>query len=162
MPITRRRHRLFASLFMLVFASGLRAAAQAQSAGALPAGPALTMDAAEKFLTDAGVQACEISEVDPFISRVNGAVRSLNIGVAKDCGDYDAADPTVVIIHKFADSRARDALVASFKDLRYRAIRAYSSVWVVDSFVVVLLGPQRAQIEELLKAEYRRRHPGLK
>jgi hypothetical protein len=30
---------------------------------------------------------------------------------------------------------------------------------VIDDFVVVLLGPQRAEVGALLKAEYLRRHP---
>jgi hypothetical protein len=161
MTTTRRRDRFASGFSALISAFALYGSAQAQSGDAAPA-PALTMDAAETFLTDAGVQACEISEIDPFVSHVNGAVKSLNIGVAKDCSDYDPADPTVVIVHQFGDMKARDAMVASLRDLRYRAIRAYSSLWVVDSFVVVLLGPQRAQIGDLLKAEYLRRHPEQK
>jgi len=119
----------------------------------------MTMEAVQQFLQGAGLQACEISEIDPFVSRFNGAIRSLSIGVATDCADYDASDPTVVNVHQFDDLQARDAMVESLRDLRYRALRAYGSLWVVDNYVVVLLGPRRAEVEAMLQAEYRRRHP---
>jgi len=118
----------------------------------------MTLGAVEQFLTDAGLQACETSEIDPFVSRFHGAVRSVSVGVAVDCADYDPKDPTVVNVHQFDDLQARDAMVASLRDLRFRALRAYGSVWVVDYYVVVLLGPRRAEVEALLQAEYRRRH----
>ena len=118
----------------------------------------MTFGAVDEFLKDAGLKACEISEIDPFVSRFNGALRSLSIGVATDCADYDPDDPTVVNVHQFSDLKARDAMVTSLRDLRYRALRAYGSVWVVDNFVVVLLGPRREEVEALLQAEYKRRH----
>lgn len=147
--------RLNAGCLALIVAAGLRCGAAA--ADTPPPAP-MTMDAVEQFLHDAGLKACEISEIDPFVSRFNGALRSLSIGVAIDCADYDPADPTVVNVHQFSDQGARDAMVASLRDLRYRALRAYGSVWVVDNFVVVLLGPRREEVELLLQAEYRRRH----
>jgi hypothetical protein len=112
----------------------------------------------ERFLTGAGLKACEISEVDPFVSKFNGAIRSLSIGVAADCADYDPEDPTVITVHQFSNRQARDAMVASLRDLRYRALRAYADLWIVDNYVVILLGPQRQQVQALLQAEYRRRH----
>jgi hypothetical protein len=50
-------------------------------------------------------------------------------------------------------------MVASLQSLRYRALKAYGSVWPVDDFVVVVLGPKREEIAALIKAEYQRRHP---
>jgi hypothetical protein len=120
--------------------------------------PVMSVTAVEQFLTGAGLKACEISEIDPFISKVNRAIKSLSIGVAADCADYDPEDPTVVVVHQFANQRARDAMAASLRDLRYRALRAYADLWIVDNYVVVLLGPQRQQVQALLEAEYRRRH----
>ena len=71
-----------------------------------------------------------------------------------------ARNPTVVNVHQFADQQRRDAMVASLQDLRFRALRPYGNVWVVESFVIVLLGPQRDEVEALIKAEYQRRNPG--
>lgn len=121
--------------------------------------PVMTIEAAKDFLTAAGLQTCEVSEIDPMVSQFNGAIASLSLGVAKDCSTYDPNDPTVVNVHQFADEEARDGMVASLKNLRYRALRAYGDVWAVDDFVIVLLGPQRQEVEALLKAEYLRRHP---
>lgn len=118
----------------------------------------MTMEAVEQFLRDAGLNACEITEIDPFVSKINGALRSLSIGVAEDCADYDPADPTVANVHQFGDRQARDAMVASLRDLRFRALQAYGNIWVVGDFVVILLGPRRDEIQALLQAEYRRRH----
>lgn len=119
----------------------------------------MTIDGAKAFLTAAGLQACEITEIDPNELQFTGAVKSFSIGVATDCGTYDPENPTVVNVHQFADQEARDAMVASLQNLRFRALRAYGDVWVVEGFVVVLLGPQRAEVGALLKAEYKRRHP---
>lgn len=117
----------------------------------------LTAERAEAFLTAAGLQTCEITEIDPMVSQVHGATRSLSIGVAKDCARYDPKNPTVVNVHQFADQQRRDAMVHSLQDLRFRALRPYGNVWVVESFVIILLGPQRDEVEALIKAEYERR-----
>jgi hypothetical protein len=122
--------------------------------------PELTVERAKDFLTAAGLQTCEISEIDPMVSQIHGATKSLSIGVAKDCAQYDPKNPTVVNVHQFADQQRRDAMVASFKDLRFRALQPYGNVWAVETFVIVLLGPQRDEIEALIKAEYQRRNPG--
>ena len=82
---------------------------------------------------------------------------SLSIGVAKDCADYDPTNPTVVNVHQFADQQRRDAMVVALQGLRFRALRPYANVWAVESFVIILLGPQRDQVEALIKAEYERR-----
>jgi len=119
--------------------------------------PELTAERAKAFLTAAGLQACEISEIDPMVSGIHGATKSLSIGVAKDCAQYDPTNPTVVNVHQFADQQRRDAMVAGFQDLRFRALRPYGNVWAVESFVIVLLGPQRDEVEALIKAEYERR-----
>ena len=121
--------------------------------------PVLTPKIAEDFLTAAGLQICEISEVDPMVAQIHHTLKSLSIGVAKDCSTYDQTNPTVVNVHQFADQEARDAMVAAFQDLRFRALRPYGDVWAVDNFVIVLLGPQRQEVGDLIKAEYRRRHP---
>jgi hypothetical protein len=121
--------------------------------------PELTAERAKAFLTAAGLQTCEISEMDPLVTRFNGADRSLSIGVAKDCARYDPENPTVVNVHQFADQEKRDAMVVSLQDLRFRALRPYGSVWAVENFVIILLGPQREEVEGLIKAEYLRRHP---
>ena len=120
----------------------------------------LTEERAKAFLTAAGLQTCEISEIDPMVSKIYGTEKSLSIGVAKDCARYDPNNPTVVNVHQFADQQRRDAMVASFQDLRFRALRPYGNVWVVENFVIVLLGPQRDEVEALIKAEYERRNPG--
>jgi hypothetical protein len=119
--------------------------------------PELTEERAKAFLTAAGLQTCEISEIDPMTSRIHGATKSLSIGVAKDCARYDPSNPTVVNVHQFADLQRRDAMVRSLQDLRFRALRPYGNVWVVESFVIILLGPQRDEVEMLIKAEYQRR-----
>jgi hypothetical protein len=137
---------------------------------ALPAAPVLaqteatpqvtmTIEGAKAYLHDAGLQACEVNRIDPAEAPLTGALVSLSIGVALDCGAYDPQNPTVVNVHQFADRQSRDAMVASLQNLRFRALQAYGDVWVVDDFVVVLLGPQRAEVGALLKAEYKRRHP---
>ena len=122
--------------------------------------PELTEERAKAFLTAAGLQTCEISEIDPMVTRIHGATKSLSIGVAKDCAHYDPKNPTVVNVHQFADPQRRDAMVHSLQDLRFRALRPYGNVWVVESFVIILLGPQRDEVEALIKAEYQRRNPG--
>jgi hypothetical protein len=122
--------------------------------------PELTAERAKAFLTAAGLQTCEITEIDPMVSQIHGASRSLSIGVAKDCAQYDPTNPTVVNVHQFADQQRRDAMVMSFQDLRFRALRPYGNVWAVENFVIVLLGPQREEVEALIKAEYERRNPG--
>jgi hypothetical protein len=122
--------------------------------------PELTAERAKAFLTAAGLQTCEMSEIDPMVSKIHGATKSLSIGVAKDCARYDPTNPTVVNVHQFADQQRRDAMVASLQDLRFRALRPYGNVWAVESFVIVLLGPQREEVEALIKAEYQRRNPG--
>jgi hypothetical protein len=132
--------------------------AQTETSPPAPQGK-MTAEAAENFLTAAGLQTCEVSEIDQAVSAFNGAVASLSLGVAKDCGTYDAQDPTVVNVHQFADQEARDAMVESLRNLRYRALRAYANVWAVDNFVLILLGPQRAEVEAMIRAEYLRRHP---
>src|SRR5919198_6035251 len=114
--------------------------------------PALTIQGAKDFLTAAGLQTCEINEMDPMVSQIHRTTKSLSIGVAKDCSTYDHADPTVVNVHQFADQESRDAMVVALQDLRFRALRPYADVWVVDNFVIVLLGPQRDEIEALIKA----------
>lgn len=121
--------------------------------------PPMTIAGAEEFLTDAGLQACEITEIDTSGPELAGAIKSFSIGVAQDCGAYDPDNPTVVNVHQFADQESRDAMVARLQNLRFRALRAYGDLWVIDDFVVVLLGPQRAEVGALLKAEYKRRHP---
>jgi hypothetical protein len=122
--------------------------------------PPLTEERAKAFLTAAGLQTCEISEIDPMTSKIHGAEKSLSIGVAKDCARYDPANPTVVNVHQFTDLQRRDAMVMSFQDLRFRALRPYGNVWAVENFVIVLLGPHREEVEALIKAEYQRRNPG--
>jgi len=119
--------------------------------------PPLTEERAKAFLTAAGLQACEISDIDPMVSQVYGTEKSLSIGVAKDCARYDPKNPTVVNVHQFSDLQRRDAMVASLQDLRFRALRPYGNVWVVENFVIILLGPQRDAVEALIKAEYERR-----
>ena len=122
--------------------------------------PELTAERAKAFLTAAGLQTCEITEMDPMVSRVHGATKSLSIGVAKDCANYDPTNPTVVNVHQFADQQRRDAMVASLESLRFRALRPYGNVWAVESFVIILLGPQRDEAEALIRAEYARRQAG--
>ena len=78
--------------------------------------PELTAERAKAFLTAAGLQTCEITEMDPMVSRVHGATKSLSIGVAKDCAHYDPTNPTVVNVHQFADQQRRDAMVASLRE----------------------------------------------
>lgn len=119
----------------------------------------MTFEVAEKFVKDAGLQTCEIIAMDPATLRLNRAVAGLSIAIAKDCTDYDPSNPTVVNVHQFADLHARDAMLASLENLRFRAIRAYADIYVVEDLLVVLLGPQREELGEMLKAEYRRRHP---
>jgi hypothetical protein len=145
-------------LFVLCLAVAMPAASARAQSEASPPTP-MTLDSAKDFVTDAGLQVCEMTEMDPNELQFTGAIKSFSIGIAKDCGTYDPENPTVVNVHQFADQEARDAMVASLQNLRFRALRAYGDVWVVEGFVVVLLGPQRAEIGELLKAEYRRRHP---
>jgi len=145
-------------LFALYLAVAMPAASALAQSEAAPR-PPMTIEGAEDFLTDAGLQACEVSEIDTSGPELAGAIKSFSIGVAQDCGAYDPQNPTVVNVHQFADQQSRDAMVARLQNLRFRALRAYGDVWVVDDFVVVLLGPQRAEVGELLKAEYRRRHP---
>ncbi|NJM92305.1 MAG: hypothetical protein HC861_06455 [Rhodospirillaceae bacterium] len=82
--------------------------------------PPLTEERAKDFLTAAGLQTCEISEIDPMVTRIHGATKSLSIGVAKDCARYDPANPTVVNVHQFADEQRRDAMVVALQDLRFR------------------------------------------
>lgn len=135
------------------------AAAPALAQTATTPRPPMTVDAAKDFLTDAGLQACEVSEIDTSSPELAGAIKSFSIGVAEDYATYDPQNPTVANVHQFADQESRDAMVARLQNLRFRALRAYGDVWVVDDFVVVLLGPQRAEVGELLKKEYRRRHP---
>jgi hypothetical protein len=108
-------------------------------------------------LTAVGLQTCEISEIDPMVTRIHGATKSLSIGVAKDCAHYDPKNPTVVNVHQFTDQQRRDAMVVALQDLRFKALRPYANVWAVESFVIILLGPQRDEIEALIKAEYERR-----
>ena len=122
--------------------------------------PELTAERAKAFLTAAGLQTCEITEMDPMVSRVHGATKSLSIGVAKDCAKYDPTNPTVVNVHQFADQQRRDAMVASLDSLRFRALRPYGNIWAVESFVIILLGPQRNEAEALIRAEYERRQAG--
>jgi hypothetical protein len=122
--------------------------------------PELTAERAKAFLTAAGLQSCEITEIDPMVSQVHGATKSLSIGVAKDCARYDPTNPTVVNVHQFADQQRRDAMVIALQDLRFRALRPYGNVWAVESFVIILLGPQRDEVEALIRAEYQRRNPG--
>lgn len=117
----------------------------------------LTEQRAKDFLTAAGLQTCEISELDPMVSQIHGTDKSLSIGVAKDCARYDSNNPTVVNVHQFSDLQRRDAMVHSLQDLRFRALRPYGNVWVVESFVIILLGPQRDEVEALIRAEYERR-----
>ena len=117
----------------------------------------LTEERAKAFLTTAGLQTCEISELDPMVSKIHGSEKSLSIGVAKDCARYDPKNPTVVNVHQFSDLQRRDAMVHSLQDLRFRALRPYGNVWVVENFVIILLGPQRDEVETLIKAEYQRR-----
>jgi hypothetical protein len=119
--------------------------------------PPLTEERARSFLTAAGLQTCEISEIDPMTTRIHGADKSLSIGVAKDCARYDPKNPTVVNVHQFSDLQRRDAMVASLQELRFKALRPYANVWAVESFVIILLGPQRDEVEALIKAEYERR-----
>jgi hypothetical protein len=121
--------------------------------------PALTIETVREFLTAAGLQTCEASEIDPSETYFPGVRVSLSIGVAVDCGAYDPLNPTVVNVHQFVDEESRDAMVSSLQNLRFRALRAYGDVWAVDDFVIVLLGPQRQEVGALIKAEYRRRHP---
>jgi hypothetical protein len=121
--------------------------------------PVLTSKIAEDFLTAAGLQTCEISEIDPMVAQIHHTLKSLSIGVAKDCSTYDPTNPTVVNVHQFSDQEGRDAMMAAFQGLRFRALRPYGDVWAVDNFVIVLLGPQRQEVGDLIKAEYRRRHP---
>ena len=147
------RHPWFA-LCLAVVPAGL-ACAQTETAPPAP----MTIEGAKDFLTDAGLQACETSEIDTSAPELIGAIKSFSIGVAEDCGAYDPENPTVVNVHQFTDQEARDAMVASLQNLRFRALRAYGDVWVVEDFVIVLLGPQREEVGALLKAEYRRRNP---
>jgi hypothetical protein len=119
--------------------------------------PPPTEERAKDFLTAAGLQTCEIGEIDPMTSRIHGATKSLSIGVAKDCARYDPTNPTVVNVHQFADQQRRDAMVIALQDLRFRALRPYANVWAVESFVIILLGPKRDEVEALIRAEYERR-----
>jgi hypothetical protein len=119
----------------------------------------VTVAAAEAFLKAAGLQSCEVSEIDPFVAQFNGAIKSFSIGVAENCAAYDADNPTVVTVYQFDNTENRDAVVAGLRNLRYRALQTYGDIWAVDHFVVVILGPNRASAAALIKAEYHRRHP---
>lgn len=121
--------------------------------------PILTIETARAFLTAAGLQTCEASEIDPSENYFPGVRVSLSIGVAVDCSAYDPLNPTVVNVHQFVDEESRDGMVSSLQNLRFRALRAYGDVWAVDDFVIILLGPQRQEVGDLIRAEYRRRHP---
>lgn len=143
------------AVWMLAAGACLLPAMRATAQSETP--PPLTEERAKAFLTAAGLQTCEISEIDPMVTRIHGATKSLSIGVAKDCGRYDPSNPTVVNVHQFADQQRRDAMVHSLQDLRFRALRPYGNVWAVESFVIILLGPQRDQVEALIRAEYERR-----
>jgi hypothetical protein len=153
--MTIAARRFLVALCLAVALPEAFAWAQSESAPPTP----MTFDGAKDFVTDAGLQVCEMTEIDPNELQFTGAIKSFSIGIAKDCSTYDPANPTVVNVHQFADDEARDAMVASLQNLRFRALRAYGDVWVVEGFVIVLLGPQRAEVGELLKAEHRRRHP---
>ncbi len=86
--------------------------------------PALyTIVVGVSLLTAAGLQACEISDIDPMTAKIYGAVRSLSIGVAKDCARYDPKIPTVMNVHQFDDQQGRDAMVGGLQDLRFRALQ---------------------------------------
>jgi hypothetical protein len=137
---------------IIVGAMAMHAMAQSETSP-----PELTEERAKAFLTAAGLQSCEISEIDPMVTQIHGATKSLSIGVAKDCAHYDPTNPTVVNVHQFADQQRRDAMVMSLQDLRFRALRPYGNVWAVENFVIILLGPQRDEVEALIKAEYERR-----
>src|SRR5262245_426188 len=69
--------------------------------------PPLTEERAKACLSAAGLQTCEISELDPMVSKVHGTEKSLSIGVAKDCTRYDPKNPTVVNVHQFSDLQRR-------------------------------------------------------
>jgi hypothetical protein len=159
--MTAKLHLLLCGMCVLMpgTVSAEHAAAQTETTSPGTERPVMTAEGAKQFLTAAGLQTCEVSEIDPAVSHFNGAIASLSLGVAEDCATYDAQNPTVVNVHQFTDQQARDAMVASLQNLRYRALRAYANVWAVDDFVLVLLGPQREKAEELIKAEYQRRHP---
>lgn len=144
----------YACALVMIAVAGDSALAQSETPS-----PTLTVEHAKSFLTAAGLQTCEVSDIDPMVSKFNGAVVSLSLGVDQDCNNYDPQNPTVVNVHQFADVEARDAMVASLQNLRYRALRAYADVWAVDNFVIILLGPKRDAAEALIRAEYRRRHP---
>ena len=131
---------------------------QAQSTTAAST-PVLTEQIAKDFLTAAGLQTCEISEADPMVSKIYRTLKSLSIGVAKDCSKYDATNPTVVNVHQFADQKQRDAMMIALQDLRFRPLRPYGDVWAIDDFVIVVLGPHRKAVGDLIRAEYQRRHP---
>jgi hypothetical protein len=137
---------------IIVGAMAMHAMAQSETSP-----PELTEERAKAFLTAAGLQSCEISEIDPMVTQIHGATKSMSIGVAKDCAHYDPTNPTVVNVHQFADQQRRDAMVMSLQDLRFRALRPYGNVWAVENFVIILLGPQRDEVEALIKAEYERR-----
>jgi hypothetical protein len=150
------RLKWWLALCMMLAGAGMLAAARAMAqSDAAP--PELTEERAKAFLTAAGLQTCEISAIDPMVSQIHGASKSLSIGVAKDCAHYDPSNPTVVNVHQFADQQRRDAMVHSLQGLRFRALRPYGNVWAVESFVIILLGPQRDEVEALIKAEYERR-----
>lgn len=121
--------------------------------------PILTVETAQAFLTAAGLQTCESTEIDPSENYFPGVRVSLSLGVAVDCGTYDPLNPTVVNVHQFVDEESRDGMVSSLQNLRFRALRAYGDVWAVDDFVIILLGPNRQEVGALIRAEYRRRHP---
>jgi hypothetical protein len=145
------------SMQLTLFAIVAAVCASTVMAQSETAPPPLTEERAKAFLTAAGLQTCEISEIDPMTSKIHGAEKSLSIGVAKDCARYDPKNPTVVNVHQFADEQRRDAMVHSLQDLRFRALRPYGNVWAVENFVIILLGPQRDEVETLIKAEYERR-----
>lgn len=147
----------FAGASALLMAGAAVVPAAAQSSTATQA--VMTIAGAEDFLKAAGLQTCEITEMDPLVTQMNRAVKAFSIGVAKSCDDYDPGDPTVINVHQFANAEDRDAMVSSLHNLRYRALKAYGSIWPVGNFVVVILGPKRAEIEASVRAEYQRRHP---
>src|SRR5687768_9939173 len=107
--MTITAHHFLAALCLAVTMPAASALAQSESAPPSP----MTFDSAKDFVTDAGLQTCEISEIGPDEAQFTGAIKSFSIGIAKDCSTYDPENPTVVNVHQFADQEARDAMVAS-------------------------------------------------
>ena len=93
--------------------------------------PELTAARAKAFLTAAGLQTCEITDIDPMVSQVHGATKSLSIGVAKDCARYDPFSTPLNIPIQIFQGR-RDEAVSPDMVQRFAAARSNVELHLLD------------------------------